>query len=454
MRLDLADVASVLLVLAVCAVALPKRDWRTIPARFRETRDGERLHLFGPPGRSVRLSNDILARMLQVLHGELRRIVELGVPLLLLAWYAERRSADARAEREALWRESKPGLVFRHLAREMSEDELHGRLRERGYLALASKLALPRPDRYVVPSMRLRLEWEQRLHELQAADDGRRVGDVMPQEAVAAVPRDTPATAAQANHTVAPVRDDGATVLAEIRTLGEIRIVVGGVDIAPQLMHHPALAFMVLYLLSWEVRRPGERPTREFVADETFGRQPAHARRKGVRQRLANVTRHFPGLRDLIITTGEYLGFDSTLADIDVLRVFRIADQVKAARGSLDADLLRQARDALDMTAREYLPGWDGVESKGTLGGSAAGELVTDVRDRVVIARLDILGGLADMALGKEEVDDAISYLEEALRLRPERIAIARRLADVYERHAQSQRAAQLRAEYGIDEAS
>jgi hypothetical protein len=38
--------------------------------------------------------------------------------------------------------------------------------------------------------------------------------------------------------------------------------------------------------------------------------------------------------------------------------------------------------------------------------------------------------------------------------LRPERLAIARKLVDVYERHAQPQRAARLRAEYGLDEAS
>jgi hypothetical protein len=302
--------------------------------------------------------------------------------------------------------------------------------------------------------MRLRHEWEQRLRELQAEDDRRAVGDVVAHVAVVAAPADASAVTAPAGDVAPAVRGDGARLLAEIRTLGEIRIVVDGADIAPQLMHHPALAFMVLYLLSWEVRRPGERPTREFVADETFGRQSPSSRRRGVSQRLANVKRHFPGLRDLITTTGEYLGFDSTRCDVDVLRVFRIAEQVQMAHGDLDPELLRRAQEALGLAAREYLPGWDGIEFKGTLGGSAAGELITEVRDQVVVARLDILGGLADMALGKEEVDDAISYLEEALRLRPERIAVARRLADIYERYAQPQRAAQLRGEYGIDEAS
>src|SRR2546430_9407643 len=288
MRLDAADVASILLVVATLAAALPRRDWRSIQARFRETRDGDRLHTFGPPRRSDGLSDNVGLRTLQVLRGELRRVVELSIPVLLLTWYAEHRGLQARAEGEAAWRESKPGLIFRRLAGEMSDGELQRRLRERGYLAPASRRALPLPDRFVMPPMRLRFEWERRLRELQAADEGRAVGDVAAPEAAIA-PQPVPAAVAAHVGDVAPAVDDGRGGLAEIHTLGEIRIVVDGADIAPQLMHHPALAFTVLHLLSWEVRRPGERPTREFVADETFGRLSPQTRRKGVSQRLANV---------------------------------------------------------------------------------------------------------------------------------------------------------------------
>jgi DNA-binding SARP family transcriptional activator len=134
--------------------------------------------------------------------------------------------------------------------------------------------------------------------------------------------------------------------------------------------------------------------------------------------------------------------------------VLSVAEQVKTAAGVLTGEQYADARTALALAAREFMPGWDSIESKGTLGGSAASDVIDDVRDRVVAARLDILVALADAALARPELDDAMSHLEEALGLRPERTALARKLADVYERNGHPQRAARLRGEYGLDEAS
>jgi DNA-binding SARP family transcriptional activator len=240
----------------------------------------------------------------------------------------------------------------------------------------------------------------------------------------------------------------------EIRTLGEIRIVIDGEDVAPELMHAPALAFMVLYLLAWEARQPGDRVTREHLGEETFGGQNPQARRRGVSQRLTNLKREFPQLRSRIRSEGEYLRFDSTGCAIDVRGVLDVAERVRAAEGRLAGELQNEARQALALAAREFLPGWDGIESKGTLGGSGAAEVIEEVRDRVVAGRLDILAGLADAALARDQLDDAVSLLEEALGLRPERTALARKLADLHERNGHPQRAARLREEYGLDQAS
>jgi DNA-binding SARP family transcriptional activator len=452
-RLDLADLVSVLLGLAVLAVALPKRDWRGIPARFRETRGGRRRYLFGPPDLTGALSDDRRMRTVQRLRAELRRGFELGLPVLLAAWYAEALGIQAGREREAAWRESKSGLLFRQLAGEMTEAELHDRLRQRGHVLPARELVLPQPRKFTMPPMRWRLEWDQRLREMEAEANGRWVEDTV--SADAATPPQTATVAMTAPETdVEPAPGDPAEVLMGIGTLGEIRFVIDGMDIAPELMHGPALAFTVLYLLSWEVRRPGDRVTREFFGEETFNGQDPQARRKGVSQRLANLKREFPRLRSRIRTDGEYLSFDSTGCDIDVGWVFRVAEELKAAGGILTSDLYEDAQRALSLATREFLPGWEGIESKGTLGGSGAASVISEVRDRVVAARLDILGALADAALARQQLDDAISHLEEALRLRPERTAVARKLADVYARNGQPQRAGRLRGEYGLGEAS
>ncbi len=50
--------------------------------------------------------------------------------------------------------------------------------------------------------------------------------------------------------------------------------------------------------------------------------------------------------------------------------------------------------------------------------------------------------------------EQCIHYLEEAARRRPERVGLARKLADAYESSGQPRRATQLREEYGLDEAS
>src|SRR5437588_6470239 len=111
---DLGELMSVLTILAVLAVALHKRDWGSIPARLRETRAGRRRYLFGPPDSTGSLSADLRVRVLQRLRRELRRALELGIPLLAAAWYAEIAGIEARRRHDATWRESKKGLLLRH----------------------------------------------------------------------------------------------------------------------------------------------------------------------------------------------------------------------------------------------------------------------------------------------------------------------------------------------------
>ncbi len=476
MRPDLAELSSVIAVLAVLAIALHKRDWRSIQTRLRETRSGQRHYLFGPPDRTGALSTDLRVRTLQRLRAELRRGFELGIPLLAVAWYAEIRGIDARRRHEAAWRQSKKGLLLRHLVGEMTEEELHVRLRQRDHLLPAPQQELPQPR--AMPPMRWRIEWDRRLREMEAEADRRWAEEPTP-AAQAAPPATIPAAVAPiaapeppatgtgpvatTNAHVdgdspaaseAPAAVDQPAMRIEIHTLGEIRIVIDGEDVAPGLMHAPALAFTVLYLLAWEVRQPGDRATRDFFGEEIFRGQDPQARRRGVSHRLANLKREFPRLRNRIRTEGEYLSFDPAGCDVDVRWVLDVAERLKAAGGSLTGELYEDARRALILGAREFLPGWEGIESRGTLGGSGAAQVVAEVRDAVVAARLDILGALADAALARQQLDDAISYLEQALRLRPERTALARRLADVYERNGHAQRAARLRGEYGLDQAS
>jgi hypothetical protein len=106
------DVLS-LLVLAVGLVLLiPKRGWRTIPARLRALAAGERHYLFGPP----RPAGDLdVGGWFDAVRRDWRRVIELGVPLYILATVVEIRGSGVAAVREEVWRQSELGLLRDHL---------------------------------------------------------------------------------------------------------------------------------------------------------------------------------------------------------------------------------------------------------------------------------------------------------------------------------------------------
>jgi DNA-binding SARP family transcriptional activator len=227
-------------------------------------------------------------------------------------------------------------------------------------------------------------------------------------------------------------------------------------NIAPVLMHRPVQAFTLLYLLARDVRRPGDRVTRATLGDASFQGQDPAEQRRGVRQRLADLRRKLPPeLKRRLQIDAEYVGFDTDGCYLDVRWLFDVADALKAAAGGeLPDQLCQDARQALALAAQEFLPGWEEVDRRGSNGRSGANEIIAEARQMVEDAHLDLLAGLADAALARRQVDRAIAYLEEALQVRPERAALARRLADLYGQNGLRQRAAQLRAEYGLDEAS
>jgi len=107
---------------------------------------------------------------------------------------------------------------------------------------------------------------------------------------------------------------------------------------------------------------------------------------------------------------------------------------------------------ALHASAQEFLPGWEEIERRATDGRSGMAEVVTDVRLQIEAAHLALLEALADAHMARQRPMDASPYLEEALRRRPDRDDLARKLVGACERGGLGRRAAELRQEYGLDE--
>ena len=434
MRPDLGGLASVSTLIMVFLLLLPKRDWRSIPARLRATWVAERRYVFGPGSGRGALSSDFTERWFQLIRRELARAIALGIPLYGLVVLVEGRGATRRQARDEEWTNTRPGLLYRHLTGDITDAELHDRLRERGLPTPAGKIQWTPARKLTMPPMRWRLEWERHLESLRSRSHS------------------GPGLSRARSELQA-----GAAPMAglEIRTLGEIRICANGEDFAPRLLHRPALAFAWLYLLARESRKAGDRITRASLADELFpGLDPDQQRRK-LRQRLNEMSGELSGpLAGRIQVEGEYVSLDISGCDYDVRQLMELAEQARVTDDLLAAPCLGEVEKALGVAGEEWLPGWEEIERRATDGRSGAGSVITDVRDRVAVAQLILLEALADACLTGQQPDRAVPYLEEAIGRRPERVGLARKLADAYERSGQTRRATQLREEYGLDEAS
>jgi hypothetical protein len=418
---DVRDLITVAAVAGIALLVVPKRAVRSVPARLRAVAAGDRHHVFQPPT-----------------GGELRRVIELGLPLHVIATVAEQRGARRRLASEVAWHRSPAGLLFEHLIGRMTESEVGDALRAAGAPPPAPKLRWSPPVRLTMPPMSWRTEWERHLDSVT-------------------VPAQTASEFASPPPPVAetPRPPKAVDLELEIRTLGEICLCANGEDLAPRLLHRPAQAVTWLYLLVREARRTGDRVIRGVFADELFpGLSPDRQRRKA-RQRLADLNRDLPKplLRRLVVD-GEYVGLDLTGCDLDVRRVL---DLTTIAR-TLDADDLlapasvAQVEWALRMSAQEFLPGWEEIERRATDGRSGMGELVTAVREQIETAHLRLLEALADAHLARHRPADAARLLEQAVGRRPERSDLARKLVVACERGGLARRAADLRTEYGLEE--
>ena len=399
----------------------PKHGPRRIAARFAETRRGERRYVFGPPVRQGQLADSLSERWIQLVQREWARIVELGLPLYVSACLAEQRGARRRRERLAAWARSPAGPLLDHLTGNTSEDELHARLEEDGYPLPPAKLAATPPREYLLPPMSWLRDWRRE------------------QQAVAAPITATP--------TPAPAPR------LEIRALGELRLLAGGEDLAAELSRKPVLGFIWVYLLAVHARRPGDRLARSDLGDELFPTYRPTEQRKKVRQRISDLMGNLPApLRDCVRVEEDHLSLDLSDCAFDVRAVLDLADQIRRDGGLRTEAMLEQAHDALSRASEEFLPRWDEIERKGTLGRGVAGGVVADVRRLVATAHVTILVAIADWYLAQRRPQRAVAYLEDGLRLRSDRPEIADRLATAYEQVGQPGRAAGLREEYGLDQ--
>jgi hypothetical protein len=352
------------------------------------------------------------------------RVLELGVPLYLLALVVEADGSSTRGSEQARWESSPSGLLLKHLSGELDEVGLNASLELHGLLPFAARPAVSPTRPLTMPPMAWRREWER---ELATNTDG---ADVDPAPTVMAPPA-------------------WVQTHLEIRTLGSLHLRHGETDFTGALLEHPVLSFIWLYLLVRAARSPGDRITRAALADEVSPGLDPERQRERLRGRLRDLQR-LPGpLSERLQVDEQFVSLDLSGCRFDAAHVVALAKECRDKPGLLPYALVGEVEVALAESSGEFLPAWDELEQRITGQRGGAGEIVAEVRQQVAAAGVDLLAALGAHYLARREPQRAVTQLEEALRRRPDREDLAMKLAAAYQESGQIRRAEQLTQEYG-----
>ena len=226
---------------------VPKRSWRTLSLRIKDTLEGRRRWVFEPVGmRSRRPAWSLLTEGL--------RALELGVPIYVVVRLAERKSIADRREAEKRWQSSSAAVLLDLLQGRIDDTEAQRRLRALGLPQPAGKASSLRPSaRAAIPA-----DWF--IERESARTDGN-------------------GSAPQPNG--AP-RSPMVGAL-EVRTLGALVLRDGGEDLTAFLLKSWVLSFIWLYLLVRAILSPDGRISRAELAEElTPGLNPERQRKRSV----------------------------------------------------------------------------------------------------------------------------------------------------------------------------
>jgi hypothetical protein len=236
----------------------------------------------------------------------------------------------------------------------------------------------------------------------------------------------------------------------EIRTIGRLRIEVGGQDITHRLSE-PRLEFLFSYLLArqvWGLEGPAARPG---LADEVAPDITAANQRERLRRQLYDLQEADPVFDRLLRSNRSSVSLDLQDVDLDVGRLLEMSRSI-SQHDLIDTELAEQVRRMLDETKGEFLAGFSELERAVTRGKGMAGEVVRQARLQIAKARADLAFVLAQHDLAAGHPARAIPYLRDALSECQDRQDLARVLVVAYLQTGQTALATQMRREYGIEE--
>jgi DNA-binding SARP family transcriptional activator len=237
----------------------------------------------------------------------------------------------------------------------------------------------------------------------------------------------------------------------EIHSIGRLRLFSGTNDLASSLEDKPVLDFLFKYLLTrYVLGQPP--PGRDALAEELSPGLPEASRRKRLRKQIYDLQKDLASpIAAQIHATRTHVWFELDEADLDVDELRDLANGIRQRGSMIDAELAAEIHAKLDETeAKEFLPGFEELESKVNSGNGTAGDLVAQARELISNQRAELVCALAEYqeAIGHPEA--AIAHLQATHEALPGRQDIARLLVVAYLRTGQTARASEVRRQYPL----
>jgi DNA-binding SARP family transcriptional activator len=237
----------------------------------------------------------------------------------------------------------------------------------------------------------------------------------------------------------------------KIHGIGRLRLFSGTDDLASSLEDKPVLDFLFKYLLTRSVL--GQPPPgRDALAEELSPGLPESSRRKRLRKQIYDLQKDLASpIAAQIHATRTHVWLELDGADFDIDELRDLANGIRQRGSMIDAELAAEIHAKLDETeAKEFLPGFEELESKVNGGNGTAGDLVAQARELISNQRAELVCALAEYqeAIGHPEA--AIAHLQTTHEALPGRQDIARLLVVAYLRTGQTARASEVRRQYPL----
>lgn len=244
----------------------------------------------------------------------------------------------------------------------------------------------------------------------------------------------------------APAEADGPALM--IQTIGGFKVVQNGEDLGPSIVARRVSGLLWLRLLVTTIANPAAQTLRDDAAEELF---PGVARRsqQGRMRSILHELGEWPGgVGKRVLVQGLMLSFDLDDCEVDALQILRSSREIPGS-DSIGQAWIERTRGLLQSTTGEFLPMWEGLVARVTTSESAAIEPVVELRQRLAIARADLLVALGEAYMARREPAAAAEVLAEALQLRPERQDVASLLINALRAAGRGPEAGRLDEEYG-----